>query len=69
MQNAYICSKHPELELNWNFLETARLKRNHINYRGLSLKHEDWSRLRINFDLHINKLKKEIEKKLGEFDS
>ncbi len=65
-KNAYICSKHPELELDWNFLETARLKRNHINYRGQSLKYEDWSRLKINFDLHINKLKKEIEKRLEE---
>ena len=27
-KNAYICFKHPELELNWNFLETIRLKRN-----------------------------------------
>jgi len=65
-KNAYICSKHPELELDWNFLETARLKRNHINYRGQSLKYEDWSKLKINFDLHINKLKEEIEKKLEE---
>ncbi len=65
-KNAYICSKHPELELDWNFLETARLKRNHINYRGQMLKYEDWNKLKLNFDLHINKLKKEIEKKLEE---
>ena len=63
-KNAYICSKHPELGLDWNFLETARLKRNHINYRGQLLKYEDWNKLKLNFDLHINKLKKEIEKKL-----
>lgn len=65
-KNAYRCFKHPELDLNWNFLETARLKRNHINYRGQSLKYEDWIKLKINFDLHINKLKEEIEKKLEE---
>ena len=38
-KNAYICIKHPELELDWNFLETVRLKRNHINYRGKLLRY------------------------------
>ena len=32
-KNAYLCFKHPELELDWEFLETIRLKRNAINYR------------------------------------
>ncbi len=63
-KNAYLCFKHPELELNWNFLETIRLKRNAINYRGQLLKHDDWKIFKLNFDLHINVLRKEIEKKL-----
>lgn len=63
-KNAYLCLKHPELDLDWNFLETARLKRNAINYRGQLLKYEDWNKLKLQFELHINKLKKEIEKKL-----
>lgn len=63
-KNAYICFKHPELEFDWEFLETIRLKRNAINYRGQLLKHEDWKMLKLKFDLHINALKKEIEKKL-----
>lgn len=66
-KNAYLCLKHPELDLDWNFLETARLKRNAINYRGQLLKYEDWNKLKLQFELHINKLKKEIEKKLKEF--
>lgn len=66
-KNAYLCLKHPELELDWNFLETARLKRNAINYRGQLLKYEDWNKLKLQFQLHINKLKKEIENKLKEF--
>lgn len=37
-KNAYMCSRHPELELDWNFLETARLRRNAINYKGQLLK-------------------------------
>ena len=63
-KNAYICFKHPELEFDWEFLETIRLKRNAINYRGLLLKYEDWNSLKLKFELHITALKKEIEKKL-----
>jgi len=63
-KNAYLCFKHPELELNWEFLETIRLKRNAINYRGHLLTYEDWKIFKINFELHIQALKKEIEKKL-----
>lgn len=63
-KNAYICFKHPELELDWEFLETIRLKRNAINYRGQLLKYDDWKMLKLKLELHINALKKEIEKKL-----
>lgn len=65
---AYLCFKHPELELDWEFLETARLKRNAINYRGQLLRHEDWQSLKLKFELHINAIKREIEKKLKDFD-
>jgi hypothetical protein len=64
-KNAYLCFKHPELELDWEFLETVRLKRNAINYRGVLLRYDDWKTLRLKFELHINALKKEIEKKLS----
>lgn len=65
-KNAYICFKHPELELDWEFFETIRLKRNAINYRGQLLKYEDWKVLKLKFELHINALKKEIERKINE---
>ena len=61
---AYLCLKHPELDLEWNFLEIVRLKRNAINYRGQLLKYDDWKMFQLKFDLHINKLKQELEKKL-----
>lgn len=63
-KNAYICHKHPELELDWEFLETIRIKRNSINYRGIMLKYDDWKTLKLKFELHISALKKEIENKL-----
>ena len=64
-KNAYLCFKHPELEMDWEFLETVRLRRNAINYRGQLLSYDDWKLIKINFELHINALKKEIEKKLN----
>lgn len=67
-KNSYICFKYPELEMDWNFLETARLKRNAINYRGQLLKHDDWSKLSLQFDLHINLLTKKIDKKISELE-
>jgi hypothetical protein len=65
-KNAYICIKHPELELDWNFLEIARLKRNAINYRGKLLNYDEWNLLKPNFSIHISTMKKQIEKKLQE---
>ncbi len=67
-KNAYICFKYSELEMDWNFLETARLKRNAINYRGQLLKYDDWSRLTLQFDLHINLLTKKIDEKIMELE-
>jgi len=63
-KNAYICFKHKELEFNWEFLETIRLKRNAINYRGYLLKYEDWNSLKLGFELHIKTLIDEINERL-----
>ena len=63
-KNAYLCLKHPEFEMDWQFLETIRLKRNAINYRGQLLKYEDWKKMKLQFDLHINLLKKKIDEGL-----
>ncbi|MDP2749970.1 MAG: hypothetical protein Q8O89_04010 [Nanoarchaeota archaeon] len=61
---AYLCEKHPELELDWNFFEKIRTKRNGINYRGEIATYEDWKAIELQANLYINTLKKEIEKKL-----
>ncbi len=65
-KNACICLRHPGLELDWGFLETIRLKRNAINYRGHMLKHDDWKQFKLKFDLHISILIKTIEEKLAD---
>jgi hypothetical protein len=63
--NAYLCLKHPELEADWEFLETIRLKRNAVNYRGILLKYDDWRMFKLKFDLHISLMKKKVEEKLA----
>ncbi len=65
-KNAVLCFRHPELDLNWEFLETIRLKRNVINYRGQLLTYGDWKQFELEFELHIRKLRQEIERKLAE---
>lgn len=62
--NSYICMKHPELALDWEFLETIRLKRNRINYRGQLITYDDWNCFKLKFELHIKALSKAIEEKL-----
>lgn len=64
--NAYICIKHPELGLDWEFLEIARLKRNYINYRGQLVTYDDWNGLKLKFELHISALAKAVHEKLKE---
>jgi len=64
-KNAYLCQKHPELDLDWEFLEMIRLKRNAINYRGQLLNYEDWKVFKLKFDLHIKLLKERIEEQLS----
>src|SRR3989338_6376940 len=67
-KNAYICFKYPEIEMDWNFLETVRLKRNAINYRGQFLKHDDWNKLILPFNFHSNLLTKKIDEKVSELE-
>ncbi|HII15134.1 MAG TPA: hypothetical protein HA362_02375 [Nanoarchaeota archaeon] len=62
--NAYICMKHPGLALDWEFLETVRLKRNAINYRGQLITYEVWDSLKLKFELHIKAISKAIDEKL-----
>lgn len=65
-KNAVLCVRHPELELNWDFLETIRLKRNAINYRGQFLTYDGWKQFEPEFEFHIKRLRQEIERKLSQ---
>lgn len=61
-----LCVKHPELELDWNFFERVRTKRNGINYYGSPVIEKDWKEVELQFNLYINLLKKEVKSKITE---
>ncbi len=62
---AYICHQHPELELNWDFFEEIRTKRNGIQYYGSAVTYEDWKKVELQFMLYIKLFKKKIEEMLS----
>ena len=64
-KNAYLCFRHSELDLSWEFLETVRLKRNMINYRGELLTYDVWKKYEQKFDAHIKILKEKLNEKIN----
>ncbi|MBW2974781.1 hypothetical protein KY366_03615 [Candidatus Woesearchaeota archaeon] len=64
--NAHLCTKHSELELDWDTLESIRILRNGINYEGKTVDLEKWNKFKLQFEIYINTLTREIEKKLEE---
>lgn len=61
---AYLCTNHQDLELDWNFFEKVRTKRNRMQYYGTPANYNDWKEIEMQMNLYINTLKKELEKKL-----
>ncbi len=65
--NAYLCTKHSELEFDWNILEAMRILRNGINYEGKAVDLDKWNKFKLQFAVYTSTLTKEIEKKLKTF--
>lgn len=61
---AYLCVKHKELELDWNFFEKIRTVRNGIHYYGTPIFQKDWKENELQINLYINVLRKAVEDKL-----
>lgn len=59
-----LCTNHPDLDFDWDFFEKIRTKRNGINYYGTPVNYDDWKEIELQFNLYIQKLKLEINKKL-----
>jgi hypothetical protein len=60
---AYICVKYPELELDWNFLERIRVRRNGILYYGSPITAQQFKEDEMGFKLYTSLLRKEIKKR------
>ncbi len=60
---AYLCEKHPELELDWNFFEKIRTRRNGINYYGTQVTSKDFKEIELQINLYLKTLKKAIIEK------
>lgn len=65
---AYLCEKNPELELDWDFFEKVRTKRNGINYYGTPVTQEDWKEIELKMTIYIRALREAVEKRIKEFE-
>lgn len=63
---AHLCVKHPDFEFDWETLETMRLLRNGIQYRGQGVTKDIWVSYKLKFDICIKSLFSFVEKKLKE---
>ena len=63
---AHLCSKHPGYELDWDTLETMRLLRNGVQYRGQRITKEVWVSHKLKFDIYTKSLFAFVENKLKE---
>lgn len=66
---AALCIKHPELELDWNFFEKIRTKRNGMHYYGTAINKQDWNGIEIQTRLYIKTLHAALKKKISEIKS
>ena len=61
---AFIVLHFENLELDWNFLENIRTIRNRNKYQGLDISKIMWQSVKLQFNLYISTIKKEIEKRI-----
>jgi uncharacterized protein (UPF0332 family) len=61
---SYLCIKHPELDLNWDFFEKIRTKRNGVQYYGNQIIEKDWTEIQLQLELYIKTLNEEINHKI-----
>ena len=62
---ACLCFNHPDLELSWDFFEKTRTKRNNIKYYGENISYQEFKSLKVQLNLYIEFLKKEIQSKFS----
>ncbi|MBN1157064.1 hypothetical protein JXA85_05575 [Candidatus Woesearchaeota archaeon] len=63
---AFLILNFPELNLVWEFFETARKMRNQNKYLGKDISKEMWKKVEFQIDLYIVTFHKEIEERLSQ---
>lgn len=61
----FLCKNHSDLDLDWDFFEKVRTKRNGINYYGEKVSFTDWRSIELQMKLCIKTIRKEVKKKLN----
>lgn len=61
---AAVCTKYAHLELDWEFLDQIRAKRNGIGYYGENFTYDDWKKIELQLKLYCSTLQKELQSKL-----
>lgn len=62
---AYQCRNHQELDLDWNFFERIRTKRNRSIYYGTSISYSDWKEIEVQMGVYIETLEHAIDQRLN----
>ncbi|MBI2136264.1 hypothetical protein HYU06_04275 [Candidatus Woesearchaeota archaeon] len=61
---AYLCKKYAKLELDWDFFEKVRTKRNGIQYYGSPATYSDFKEVELQIKLYFKSIKDTILDKL-----
>ncbi len=62
---ACIAVKHPELELDWETMESLRQMRNRICYYGKTIGSHEWKMQRLKLDICISSLRSAVSSKIS----
>jgi hypothetical protein len=62
---AFIAVKFPELELDWGVLESLRIKQQERQHNNHEILKDEWKQLELQFEIYIQTLTKELEKKIS----
>ena len=63
---AFMCTKHPEWDIDWKTIETMRLLRNGAYYEGRPVTQESWKEFKLKFDIYIKTFLAILKEKLKE---
>ncbi|MFH1073059.1 MAG: hypothetical protein V1743_06540 [Nanoarchaeota archaeon] len=64
--NAFLCIRHENWEFDWETIESMRILRNDVNYKGRKIDYAVWKSFEIKFTVYFQTLVKIINERLNE---